>query len=671
MHGDLISSVLQWMNTHPGYAWLITFIISASESIAVIGTIVPGSITMTALGALAGAGIIPLWSTIFWAFLGAVVGDSISYWMGYYFKGRIRQLWPFKQNLSLLLKGEKFFSRYGGMGVFIGRFIGPIRALIPLVAGMMGMKPLKFLIANIASAAGWAPAYMLPGILLGAASLELPPDIATRVILILFFWTLLLLLGLWLIRKIPLFTRRQIIQLFNKLWLQLQSSHASGIRFLGKLLRHHDTEKTPLQLTLAFYFLVMCLVLVFLANYIQTHSSATLMINESIYHLFRGIYTPDGRNFMIYITLLGQKQVVLPVACIIVGWFLVTKQWHVAFHALALLVLTTIAVIAIKHGVHSTRPWGIAHTPESFSFPSGHTTLTATFYIGLALLINHAYTGRARKIFYALIALIIFAVSLSRIYLGAHWFTDVLGGWLLSAALLILITISFNRKAVHLDPRRLLAITVLVLGVIYILVAQQSLTQLESNYTQLSLPTQETELRDWNQQNETYLPEQRVSLFGFPSQTINIEWIGDLSSIKNTLMKHDWQDPPQRDWLDVLFRISGIQSAEHLPLISQQYLDKKPALVLVRNLKEEKKLLVLRLWQSNIILKGDKKPLWVGVVGVVPKTYGWLSRRYKMDIDITPDLVFNNNVPKIKMKVISVVIYNKKKKPVQTILLVR
>ena len=58
---DIVSPLLQWLNANPELAGLVTFIISASESIAIIGTIVPGSITMTAIGALAGAGIIPLW----------------------------------------------------------------------------------------------------------------------------------------------------------------------------------------------------------------------------------------------------------------------------------------------------------------------------------------------------------------------------------------------------------------------------------------------------------------------------------------------------------------------------------------------------------------------------------------------------------------------------------
>lgn len=670
MAPDIVGSILQWLNTHPEYSWFITFIISASESIAVIGTIVPGSITMTALGVLAGSGIIPLWTTVFWAFLGAVIGDGISYWMGFYFKGRIRQIWPFKENLSLIAKGEKFFNKYGGMGVFIGRFIGPIRALIPVVAGMMGMRPLHFLAANIASAAGWAPAYMLPGILLGAASLELPPDIATRVILILFFWTLFILLCLWLIRKIPLFAHHQIIRLFSKISTHLQKSPLKG-KILFKLLRHHNPQKISFQLALAFYFLLMCSIFIFLAYYIHNHDPATLLINQSIYHLFRGIYTPEGRDIMIYITLLGQKQVIVPAACIIVAWFFITKQWHIALHALGLFVLTIISVVAIKHGVHSLRPWGIVQSPESFSFPSGHTTLTTTFYIGLALLISHAYTGRSRKFFYMLIALIILAVSISRIYLGAHWFTDVLGGWVLSIILLLFVTVSYNRKVVSVDPRRLLALTTLVLAIVYAFIALRYFPQLEANFTQLDLPIQETVVTAWDQQDDAYLPEQRVSLFGFPSQAINIEWIGDLATIKKILMKYDWQIPTQQDWLDILFRISGVQSAEHLPLVSPLYLDKKPALVMIRNIPAEKKLLVLRLWQSNIILKETKQPLWVGVVGLVPKTYGWLSRHYKMDIDITPDLVFNNTTPKMKLKTISVTISSKKKKPTQAILLVR
>jgi membrane protein DedA with SNARE-associated domain len=156
------SPIFQWLNNHPNFAGLVTFLISAGESVAIIGTIIPGSVMMTAIGALAGAGVIPLWSTIFWAIIGAIVGDGISYWIGFYFKDQLHYVWPFKQYPYLLGNGESFFRNHGGMSVFIGRFVGPVRALVPLVAGMLGVKPIRFAVANIASAIGWAPAYMLP-----------------------------------------------------------------------------------------------------------------------------------------------------------------------------------------------------------------------------------------------------------------------------------------------------------------------------------------------------------------------------------------------------------------------------------------------------------------------------------------------------------------------------
>src|SRR5579883_2383467 len=194
---DIVSPLLQWLNAHPQLAGLVTFIISAGESVAIVGTIVPGSIMMTALGTLAGAGVIPLWETIFWAILGAIVGDGISYWIGHYFKARLPKVWPFRNYPTLLKNGEVFIHKYGSMSVFIGRFVGPVRALVPLVAGMLGMRPLTFTIANVTSAIGWAPAYMLPGILLGAASTELPPDIAIHVILVLFLIFLFIILCVW------------------------------------------------------------------------------------------------------------------------------------------------------------------------------------------------------------------------------------------------------------------------------------------------------------------------------------------------------------------------------------------------------------------------------------------------------------------------------------------
>ncbi len=181
----------------PHSAGLATFLISAGESIAIIGTIVPGTVVMTAVGALAGAGVIPLWSTLVWAILGAIIGDNLSYFIGRHFKDGLRQSWIFKTYPNLLNSGEVFFRKYGILSVFIGRFIGPVRALVPLVAGMLGMRPLSYVTVSVIASICWAPVYMLPGILLGEATLEFPPDVAVHALLVLLLGVLFVIFCLW------------------------------------------------------------------------------------------------------------------------------------------------------------------------------------------------------------------------------------------------------------------------------------------------------------------------------------------------------------------------------------------------------------------------------------------------------------------------------------------
>src|SRR5579883_780393 len=382
---DIVSPLLQWLNANPQWAGIATFIISAAESVAIVGTIVPGSITMTAIGTLAGAGIIPLWATILWAMLGAIVGDGISYWIGHYFKERLHRLWPFKNNPAVLQKGETFVHKYGVMSVFIGRFVGPVRALVPLVAGMLGMKPLQFTIANVTSAIGWAPAYMLPGILLGAASTELPPDIAIHVILVLFLIFLFIILCVWTAYKAFQLLSHQTEQILIHLWESLKKSRHFSLSTV--LLRHHNPQKYYGQLILAFYFLLTSILFLCLIFYVKWVGPAHVLVNDALFHLFRGIRNPLADTIMLDITLLGQKEVIIPVAAVLFLWFIITKRLRAACHIFALGFLAAGSIFVFKHLTQTIRPWGIANSPETFSMPSGHTTLAATIYMGIAFMI--------------------------------------------------------------------------------------------------------------------------------------------------------------------------------------------------------------------------------------------------------------------------------------------
>jgi len=637
---DIVSPLLEWLNANPELAGLVTFIISASESIAIIGTIVPGSITMTAIGALAGAGVIPLWPTLLCAILGAIVGDGISYWLGYYFKDRLNSFWPFRNYPGFLESGEVFVHKYGVMSVFIGRFVGPVRALVPMVAGMLGMRPLPFIIANITSAIGWAPAYMLPGILLGAASLELPPDIAIHVMLVLLLISLFILLCLWLLYKLLKLFHEQTEQFQNWIWSSLKASRTFSP--LTKVLKHRDPVKMHGQLNLAFYFLLTGLLFICLAFYVKAVGPSNVAVNDVIYHLFRGIRTPAADSVMINITLLGQKQVVLPVVVVIFAVLLVCKRWRAAFHALALGIMAAGSVYVLKNLVQSPRPWGIFHNSETWSMPSGHTAIATVVLMGLAFLIARSLRPSFRKPIYIAAILISFMVGISRLYLGAHWFTDVTGSWLLASAILMLVILSYERQTeAKINPLAIFMASVISLIITFGIYHHLNFRQLKINYAQINPPTETVSMNDWWKKNNN-LPAYSASLFGFPSHQINIVWAGNLDQIRETLLKEGWSKPPARDLISTLHRIADIESTQYLSMVSPQYLDKRPALILSRATPGTDRLMILRLWDSNRIISAGNTTLWVGVVALVPRSYSWLYKSHPGEIAIDAAYIFPN-----------------------------
>lgn len=645
---ELVTNLLQWLNQNPELAGLATFIISAAESVAIIGTIVPGSVTMTAIGALAGAGVIPLWSTILWAILGAIVGDGVSYWIGYYFKDRLRRMWPFNDNPGILEKGEVFVHKYGVASVFIGRFVGPVRALVPVVAGMLGMKPLQFTIANVTSAIGWAPAYMLPGILLGAASLELPPEIALHVILSFFLVILFIALCLWLLYKILQLIHIQIDQVQTRLWRKMK---ASRVLFpITVMLKHHDKHRTHGQLNLAVYFLIFCILFVMLALYIHLVGANTLTINQAMYHLFRGLRNPWLDDIMLNMTLLGQKQVIYSTILIVFAYLIYSRHFREASHTFMLFLFVSGGVFVTKHLLESPRPWGIFNSPDTFSMPSGHAALSTATYVGLAFIIASSMHVRKRRwLIYTGALILTFAVGVSRMYLGAHWFTDIVSAWLLGAAVLCFIIISYERQPIkYVNPLHIFLITLISMTLSFTYYQHKHFADMKINYSQLDWPVTSIKMPYW-WQHDNEIPAYRTSLFGFPSQRINMQWVGDLKNIKAALLNDGWQIPAPRNWVNTLHRIADISSTQYLPMISPQYQDKQPTLTLTKNVSGIKNMLVIRFWDSNRILAENNQTLWVGTISVVPRTYSWVFKKQVISIlpPLSIDLILSKNGQKL------------------------
>ena len=153
------------MRAHQAWAAPLVFLLAFAESLAVVSLLVPATAILFGISGLLGASGIPFWPCWAAAALGAILGDALSYWVGLHFKDRLAHLWPLTRVPDLLPRGQAFFARWGIAGVFLGRFFGPLRAAVPLVAGACAMPMLPFQLANVASALAWATGILSPGLL--------------------------------------------------------------------------------------------------------------------------------------------------------------------------------------------------------------------------------------------------------------------------------------------------------------------------------------------------------------------------------------------------------------------------------------------------------------------------------------------------------------------------
>ncbi len=164
----LLEQVLVGISDNFWLSMLFIFLVCIGEAVFILGLLVPSMPILLLTGGIIAQGHLPFWPIFFAAALGAIVGDAISYFVGWLLKDRIRTVWPFKNYLPLIDRGEQFFLKHGGKAIFIGRFITGVKAVIPGVAGILGMPYRWFTIINVISAFVWAAAHILPGMLLTA-----------------------------------------------------------------------------------------------------------------------------------------------------------------------------------------------------------------------------------------------------------------------------------------------------------------------------------------------------------------------------------------------------------------------------------------------------------------------------------------------------------------------
>ncbi len=604
---EFFTPLLTWIGENPFWAGVAVFLVAFSESVAIIGLLVPGVVMMFGFGALIASGILDFWGVFWWAVAGAVVGDGLSFWLGYHFQERLRDFHPFRRYPATLQRGIDFFQRYGGKSVAIGRFFGPVRAVIPLVAGMLGMSPLRFAAANILSALIWAPAYLLPGIVFGA-SLELASEVAFRLValmlLVLFLAWLLFFLARTLFRLIQPHATYLVQRGFE--WGLLHR----GFRSISRSLADPDH---PEARGLAFLatLLLLATVLFVLITGIVLDGSLTNKADLLVYSAMQSLRTPWGDQLMVLFTALGDLGSIVSITLGIAILLLIKGHRRAVYYLLAATAFGMLAPLILKYGLRIPRPPSAPEFLGPWSFPSAHALRSVTLYGFLSIMIARSVVRDWRWFPYSIAALAIGAVSLSRLYLGVHWATDILGSLTLGIAWIALLGIAYYR---HVSAES--HTTTLAGASLLLLLASAGHGWINAADRSAAFELQPAPVRLSSEQwtaGMTNLPRYRNDILGNKEHPLNIQFAGDLQRLELLLQQRGWEHAEMLGWGNILRLLSPNQDLDTLPVLPQVHDARHEELVMVKSVSTRQRLL-LRLWSTPLRLTPGDLRIFVGNV---------------------------------------------------------
>ncbi len=612
IHLDDLKPFIDWLHLHPGLAGCVVLLISCAESLAIIGLFIPGSIVMPAIGSMIGTGVLPGPLILLAAIIGAIIGDGLSYWLGYYYHQHIRSYWPFKRFSRLLKSGEQFFVKYGGLSVFIGRFVGPVRPIIPVVAGMMSMKPNRFLVVNILSAIAWAIAYMAPGFLLGAISEQLAPHAAARLLVILALFTLGVWLLWWALKRLWRYVEIKTQNISHTLWQHLaQPTHRWHVLHRRLVFSKNPLSHKPLLLLL---ITIVCIVAFLLLIFATVVSCWLTKFDASIYYLLRSCEFPGVDHGMAVLQAFSTLNTYGVVLTLVSCWLVWRHRWRALFCWLANFMSCWLLIVLVKALLQVARPAMEQMFFVSWSFPSLHGGLMASLYMGLILLVlPHIQRRIWSKV--VLLGVLLLVSAIPQLYFGLNWFSDELGGLLIAVvvgALWIIFYYRSNSKA-RFNPKPLLWL----LGLSFVLAGTIN-AKMNSEQFLMSLKIQAIKLpvamQAWWQGKPLPIHLERENVLGELSEMMTIQYVGSLAVFEKTLEAKGWQLTPEPSLMIILNRIAAKDRLSQLPLIPDLYQARKPAAIMTKVLANPARMLVLRLWATTVIMEPQQQPLWLGTV---------------------------------------------------------
>ena len=610
---QFIDTMVQLAGAQPALTGLLLMLFAAAEAIIVVGALVPGEAMVLALAAAAGAAGVSPWHMLFWVALGAIIGDGISFWIGRRYDNAVAG-WPLvRSHPELLDKAKDFIHRQGMKAVVIGRFLPGLRAIMPVAAGILGMPPGRFYVANVLSAIAWAAVHVFPAAALGQAYNQLGAVSGRLTVLLVLLLVVLFLLA-WLVRAILTWGAPRLAMTLARLsaWLGRRPDALSQ-----RLARLLDPERGNITGMLASAGVLVAAIAGLQALVRQLPAGNPLSRADIALHQFiQSLRSEPMDRLMVAITTLGDGAVLLPAAAAMILILLAQRAWRLALATSATIGTAYLLVPSIKLLLQKARPMALYEGVSAYSFPSGHTTMTTVIFGVMALLAARPFPLGTRIAIYALYALWAGLVGFSRIYLGAHWPSDVLAGFLIGLALVAAFALWLDIAGGH--PRRMrgLAAPLAALAAFIIIGPLHLHASFQHNLARYAPRQQERtiSLAVWLHDGWRTFPRHRIDLKGELEEPILLQWADTPTHVKEVLGHLGWQAHPVPSWRDALvFLLPGaaLASLPPLPLLHQ---GRFPALMFSRLLPDGEQRLVLRFWRTDVHVRAERQgwPLHVG-----------------------------------------------------------
>ncbi len=612
---SLIQHTIDFVGAHPSLVGLVIFVFAFSEGIAIIGATLPGESVLFGVVAIAGAAGGNPWMMLLWATLGAATGDGISFWVGRTYGESIAR-WPgLRSNPGLLNKGEEFIQKHGAKSIAIARFIPVIRSIVPIAAGIFRMDTKRFYIANITSAFVWALLHVFPAVALGMAYNAFG-EVSGRIAAMAAFVLVAVFALLWLVRLVVVWAAPRLARLHMMI---IEKLSGRPDRFSNIVARTLDPKRRGFS-----GFVLWSGVLVAAAagalGILEDLITGDPLVRAdvAINHFVQGLRSEPVDAFMVLVTSMGDSLPRIVVSLALIGTLLYQRAWRPALAAIGVIATANAFVPLIKFILHKPRPIQIYSGAEAYSFPSGHTTITAVVFGILAVLVSRGLVTGGKIAVFSMFVLWVALVGASRIYLSAHWPSDVMGGIMFGLVLTAIFALLINQIQVRKYSRSLLAS--ICLAAFAIVGGYHASASFKKNLAQYAPRTtvQKLAVSDWINNKWQSLPAKRIDLGGEREEQLFIQWAAKKELVTSTMARNGWRKANPFTWYDGLkFLTPGTQLADIAPL-PILHNGKFPVLTLVRPTSDKKssqnERLVLRFWRSDFDIENNQQqsPLLLG-----------------------------------------------------------